>query len=91
MKQVANKKSLPMAINLHNLLLGGLVTGMVGYGPWVSAGPVNGEVVGGGGEIDHPDQRTTQVTQHTDLLAINWDSYNLAMDEKVLYLQQVGS
>uniref|UniRef100_UPI003221FB0B two-partner secretion domain-containing protein n=1 Tax=Marinimicrobium locisalis TaxID=546022 RepID=UPI003221FB0B len=50
------------------------------------AGPEGGQVVGGRGDIAQ-DERTTTVTQATDRLAVDWDSFDVDSDEIVNYIQ----
>ncbi|WP_347332981.1 filamentous hemagglutinin N-terminal domain-containing protein [Marinimicrobium locisalis] len=52
----------------------------------VLAGPESGRVVGGKGDIVQGD-RTTTVTQATDRLAVDWDSFDVDSDEIVNYIQ----
>src|SRR5690625_3676104 len=56
---------------------------------WVTpaiAGPDGGRVVGGDGSIGR-DGRNTTIHQRSDRMAIDWDSYNVAADEVVTYIQ----
>ncbi|WP_347332961.1 filamentous hemagglutinin N-terminal domain-containing protein [Marinimicrobium locisalis] len=50
------------------------------------AGPEGGQVVGGRGDITQGG-RTTTVTQATDRLAVDWDSFDVDSDEIVNYIQ----
>ncbi|WP_024330516.1 beta strand repeat-containing protein, partial [Simiduia agarivorans] len=84
------RKALAKAINLHRLMMGGLVTGLVTYSSLPIAEPTGGNIVGGDGDISQ-NGSTTQVNQTSDLMAINWDTFNLAADEKVLYVQPSAS
>ncbi|BFM12094.1 hypothetical protein R50072_22470 [Simiduia litorea] len=64
----------------------------MGLSSLVLAAPDGGVVVGGSGSIDAPNEdKLTQVNQLSDLMAINWDSFNLAADEKVLFVQPSSS
>lgn len=50
------------------------------------AAPQGGHVVGGSGSIDQAGNTTT-VTQETDLLSIDWDSFDISADELIEFLQ----
>src|SRR5690606_6428329 len=56
----------------------------------VLAGPAGGKVVGGGGSIDQSGLNTT-IRQQTDRMAIDWQSFNVAADEKVKFIQPGSS
>jgi large exoprotein involved in heme utilization and adhesion len=51
----------------------------------VYAGPEGGQVVGGSGSINQAGRNTT-INQHTDRMAIDWQSFNVASDERVRVL-----
>jgi filamentous hemagglutinin family protein len=51
------------------------------------AGPEGGVVTSGSGTITNPDTTTTVITQQTHNLWINWDTYNVNVNEAVQYLQ----
>ncbi|MBB3168785.1 filamentous hemagglutinin N-terminal domain-containing protein, partial [Simiduia aestuariiviva] len=90
MKTSIARKVLAKAISFHSLVMGGVFTSMVGYSAITCAGPTGGNIVGGDGEIS-TDDKTTRVDQISDVMAINWDTFNLAADEKVLYVQPSAS
>jgi filamentous hemagglutinin family protein len=50
------------------------------------AGPIGGQVVGGSGSITQAGATTT-ISQATQNMAINWQSYNVNADERVQYIQ----
>ena len=50
------------------------------------AGPEGGVVTGGGGSINRSENLTT-INQNTDLMSIDWQSYNVGIDERVHYIQ----
>ncbi len=50
------------------------------------AGPQGGQVVSGAGQI-HQSGPTTTIDQATDLITIQWDSYNLSPEDVVNYRQ----
>ena len=54
------------------------------------AGPTGGQVVGGSGSISHSGATTT-INQATQNIAINWQSYNVNVDERVQYIQPNSS
>ncbi|MFC4362783.1 two-partner secretion domain-containing protein, partial [Simiduia curdlanivorans] len=83
---------LARSVSLNTLLVGGLFSSVMGFSSLVAAAPEGGVVVGGSGSIDAPnDDKVTQVNQFTDLMAVNWQSFNLAADEKVLFVQPSSS
>ena len=53
----------------------------------VLAGPKGGEVTSGSGTITTPNANTTLINQQSKNLWINWDSYNVDVNEAVNYLQ----
>jgi filamentous hemagglutinin family protein len=55
-----------------------------------SAGPEGGQVVGGAGSINQSGLNTT-INQATQNMAINWQSYNVNIDERVQYIQPNSS
>ncbi len=72
-----SKRKLPLAIAaVSQILLAGQVY----------ATPKGGVVVGGEGAIVQAERATT-VNQTTDLLAIDWQSFDLAADERVTFNQ----
>ncbi|WP_051235241.1 filamentous hemagglutinin N-terminal domain-containing protein [Marinimicrobium agarilyticum] len=54
--------------------------------PIALAGPEGGNVVAGSGSITKSEKQTT-ITQRSDRLIAEWDSFDLAVDEVVTYLQ----
>src|SRR5690554_2355636 len=54
------------------------------------AGPEGGRITGGSGEIT-TDQVQTLIEQHSDRIAIDWDSFDLDADEIVSFLQPGAS
>ncbi len=54
------------------------------------SGPEGGVVVGGTGSIREGD-RVTTVNQDTDRMAIDWQSYDVNVDERVEYIQPSSS
>ncbi len=50
------------------------------------AGPTGGVVTGGEGVIEQAGTETT-ITQGTDRLSIDWDSFNIGSDERVQFIQ----
>src|SRR5210317_1555627 len=67
-----------------NLVLG-IMLAVVSAGPAV-AGPTGGEIVAGEGMIT-TNGRLTQIDQATGRIAINWDTFNVATDETVRFVQ----
>ncbi|VAW84687.1 hypothetical protein MNBD_GAMMA18-1219, partial [hydrothermal vent metagenome] len=55
------------------------------------AGPDGGQVVGGAGSITHSDNTTTTINQATQNMAIDWQNYNINVDERVQYIQPNSS
>lgn len=58
--------------------------------PQVLAGPEAGRIVGGRGSIDQSGLNTT-IQQQTDRMAIDWESFNVAADERVQFIQPSSS
>lgn len=56
----------------------------------VYAGPEGGSVVGGAGSINQ-NGNTTTINQTTDLMAIDWQSFNVNSDERVEFVQPDAS
>jgi filamentous hemagglutinin family protein len=54
------------------------------------AGPDGGRIVGGAGRIDRGDLDTV-ITQSSDRLAIDWDSFNVGANESVRFIQPDAS
>ena len=52
-----------------------------------TATPQGGNIVGGNGSIQQSNPAATVVNQHTQSMAINWDSFNLGSNESVTYQQ----
>lgn len=50
------------------------------------AGPTGGTVVDGAGSIENADQ-TTRINQDSDRLSLQWDSFDVAADERVEFIQ----
>lgn len=63
-----------------------LYMGMCLASQLVLAGPEGGAVVGGSGSISQSGSTTT-ILQNTDRMAIDWQSYDVAADERVHYIQ----
>ncbi|NRA81923.1 MAG: filamentous hemagglutinin N-terminal domain-containing protein, partial [Pseudoalteromonas sp.] len=55
--------------------------------PAYANGPKGGVVVDGSGDISKLDATTTIINQTSQHMAINWDSYNVASNERVQYIQ----
>ena len=63
----------------------GMALTIVAAGPAV-AGPEGGDVVGGRGSITTTGN-LTEITQLTDRVSINWDTFNVAANETVRFIQ----
>ncbi len=57
----------------------------------VQAMPEQGKVVAGQGEIARPDDKTMVINQKTDRLALDWQKFNIAKDERVHFDQNSKS
>lgn len=53
---------------------------------YCQAGPTGGVVVGGTGTIENTGS-TTRINQETHRLALEWDTFNIAVDERVEFVQ----
>jgi filamentous hemagglutinin family protein len=56
------------------------------FNPALAAGPKGGVVVSGSGSISK-DAAETIIKQNSQHMAINWESYNVASNERVKYIQ----
>lgn len=56
----------------------------------VKAAPIGGTIVGGDGSIDHAGLNTT-IIQNSDRLAVDWESFNIAAEERVQFIQPDSS
>ncbi|NNF16799.1 MAG: filamentous hemagglutinin N-terminal domain-containing protein, partial [Gammaproteobacteria bacterium] len=54
-------------------------------------GPQDGQVVSGQGDINLTRSDTTVISQFTDQLAIDWSSFNVAANERVIFQQPSSS
>ena len=72
------------------LAISALVAGLGGIAAPAFAGPEGGVVTGGSGTIDQSGN-TTVINQTTDLMAIDWNSFDVAADETVQYIQPDAS
>ncbi|SHF77058.1 filamentous hemagglutinin family N-terminal domain-containing protein, partial [Microbulbifer donghaiensis] len=88
-KMTHGLKKLTSAIKFSHLAYAGLIAGQV-ISHNAQAAPEGGVVVGGDGSITAQDL-TTIIDQKTDLLAIDWDSFNLTEEELVKFLQPNSS
>jgi filamentous hemagglutinin family protein len=57
----------------------------------VIAGPAGGVVVSGQGSISKPSTDTTVINQSSSQLQLNWNSFNVASNESVLFKQPSSS
>ena len=55
--------------------------------PAAYAGPEGGQIVAGNGAITQTDAATTLITQSSDRLAIDWQSFNVGVNETVRFEQ----
>ncbi|WKD49534.1 filamentous hemagglutinin N-terminal domain-containing protein [Microbulbifer spongiae] len=81
-------KKISRGIKLSRVACAGILASLVS--PLLHAGPEGGVVTGGSGTID-VNGTTTTIDQVTDLLSIDWDSFNLSEEELVKFLQPNAS
>ena len=55
--------------------------------PVYANGPKGGVIIDGSGDISKVNATTTLINQTSQQMAINWDSYNIASNERVQYIQ----
>ncbi|MFK8016445.1 MAG: filamentous hemagglutinin N-terminal domain-containing protein, partial [Gammaproteobacteria bacterium] len=55
------------------------------------AGPQGGEIVDGVGQIGRDRNNTTVINQSSDRLAIDWESFNVGVNERVVFNQPSSS
>ena len=67
------------------LLPAGMFLGM--HSGLVFAGPQGGQVVAGSGAIANPNANTTVITQNSQNLAVDWQSFNVRANELVQFKQ----
>ena len=76
----------------HGRLIGLLSAPLWAFAPGVShAGPVGGQIVGGSGSISQPSSTLTEIHQNSDLLAIDWQQFDVGANEVVKYIQPSSS
>ena len=63
---------------------------MLAFTPGIFAAPLGGQVTSGSGNISHSGA-TTSITQNSQNLSINWDSFNVAASETVNFIQPSAS
>ena len=80
----STRKKLHLAI----AALGVSISGVVAVPAF--AGPQGGQVVGGTGSINQAGNTTT-INQASDRLAIDWQSFNVDVDERVNFIQPSSS
>jgi len=78
-------KKLSSVIRIWHLACAGLVVS-----PLAQAGPGGGVITGGEGDITVEDLATI-INQETDLLSIDWESFNISEEELVKFLQPDSS
>ena len=69
------------------LLAGTLVAGQILFAPLAHAGPEGGTVISGQGSITRINALDTQISQQSQNLLMNFDSFDLSKDETVLINQ----
>ncbi len=76
----------PLAASIHAALLPAGLLLSLGSGV-VLANPTGGQVVGGTGHITTPNATTTLITQNSQNLAIDWQTFNVKANELVQFNQ----
>ena len=79
-----NKKLSNLRLSLLSAAISAITASMA------FAGPEGGQVTGGSGSISSTGNTTT-IHQQTDRMAIDWQSYNIDVDERVQYIQPDSS
>ncbi|WP_308364143.1 MULTISPECIES: filamentous hemagglutinin N-terminal domain-containing protein [unclassified Microbulbifer] len=82
-------KKLTSAIKVWHLACAGMIAGQA-ISPAAFAGPKGGTITGGEGGITVEDLATI-INQETDLLSIDWESFNISEEELVKFLQPDSS
>jgi filamentous hemagglutinin family protein len=72
------------------LLSAALLAGLAGLSGGAGAAPQGGQVVGGSGSIS-TSGATTTITQASDKLSLNWQSFNVGKTESVNFVQPSAS
>ena len=83
-----NPRSSSRAINWRGCALS-LAVASLTFG--AAAGPQGGEVVDGNANIGRAENGTTLINQLSDRVAIDWESFNVAADERVVFQQPTSS
>jgi len=63
---------------------------MLAFTPGIFAAPLGGQVTSGSGNINHSGA-TTSITQNSQNLSLNWDSFNVTASETVNFIQPSAS
>jgi len=74
----------------RSFLLSSCLFAQLTFISYSQAAPTGGQVVGGVGTINQADLTTT-IHQSTELMAIDWQSYNVQQNERVHYIQPSSS
>ena len=69
------------------MLVAAIATWCFAGGATALAGPEGGQIVAGQGEISLPSTTSTQITQASDRIAIDWQTFNVATNESVTFEQ----
>ena len=80
--------------NATPLISAALLASLAGLSGGVGAAPQGGQVVSGSGSISasgNAGQSTTTITQASDKLSINWQSFNVGTSETVNFVQPSAS
>ena len=64
-----------------------LASGVALYTAAALAGPQGGRVTHGDGQIGRAGTGTTIINQHSDRMSINWESFNVGVNERVVFQQ----
>ena len=73
------------------LLLTSVISSICSFSPMLMAAPQGGTVVAGTGTIEQVGNTTTLISQNSQSLAINWDTFNVNADETVKFNQPSSS
>ncbi len=82
----AKKTQAFLKLNPNSFLFSSLLFFHLGLVSNTYAAPEGGQVVGGSGSINQSGLNTT-IQQNTNLMAIDWQSYNVQQNERVQYIQ----
>src|SRR5689334_25243517 len=83
------RRAVRRAIQSRPGLVRVLTTAALSLGAWsaANAGPQGGTVTSGQGSISTPNANTTVIQQNSNVLGVDWQSFNVSSQERVQFNQ----